>query len=290
MALGWIAGVIGAISGVAGAASQAQAQAEAYSRQEKYLDAQYGQDKLLYEFNWEETLRNYDHVKTGIQIKRAEEETIGRLKDAVSLDQYKYNLAVRDFDYLNQLKQYQQSEKVYATQRNFNNMAANLARESELARYQEIQTGAAFDMQDLVIEMMQQEGLQTARGVAGNSSARAANAVLSQVGRDQSVLAESLVSARKETNRNLRDISIQKYGADLSAEANRMLRPEAPPEIPVPYKTPRAFFQDPLEPKKGPPPVRGVNTSLPPSPLGIIGGITGGIASGITTGIAVKGR
>jgi hypothetical protein len=65
-----------------------------------------------------------------------------------------------------------------------------------------------------------------------------------------------------------------------------MLMPMKGPDIPVPYKTPRATFQDPLKPEKGPAPVRGVNTAPRPSGLGIAAAGIQGIASTINTGIS----
>ena len=103
---------------------------------------------------------------------------------------------------------------------------------------------------------------------------------MAQFGRNQAVLAESLVSARRQTDRNLERINIEKYGADLAADANRMLMPMRGPDIPVPYKTPRATFQDPLKPEKGPAPVRGVNTATRPSTLGTIANSVSSVVSG----------
>lgn len=276
-------GVLGAAGGIFGAVSQGNAQNEARARQEAYLKQQFEQDKKSYQFNWEESLRNYEHVKAQIAIQRAQEETIASLKDRMAADEYKYNLAIRDYDYLNSLRQYNESEKRYTNQRYFNNLAAGLAQESEQRRYQEIETSSAFDSQDMLIEMLQSEGMQQARGVAGRSSARATDSVLAAYGRNQAVLAESLVSAKRQSNMNMRDIALQKYGADLSAEANRMLMPTQGPELPAPYKTPRGVFLDPLEPRKGPAPVKGVNTVQGASPLGIVSGIAGSIAGGVST-------
>jgi hypothetical protein len=201
----------------------------------------------------------------------------------MSIDQYKYNLAIRDYEYLNQLKQYQESEKIYKKQMSFNNTAAEIAAESERQKLRETVMSTAFENQDMMIELLQQEGMMQARGASGNSVERQLNSAMSQFGRNQAVLAESIVSAKGQTNRNIDRINQDKYGADIAAEANRMLFPTLSPDIPVPYKTPRATFQNPLEPKKGPEPVKGVNTAPRANGLGIVAGALGGIVSGVET-------
>ncbi len=265
--------VIGAVLGlgasIAGSVAQNNATAQQRADVDKQLDNQYEQDKKVYEYNWDQSLREYEYLLQGVNIKRAEEETIGRLKDQMALDQYKYNLAIRDFDYQNSLRQYNESEKIYGKQLSFNQLAAQQAARSEQDKLRETFMSTAFENQDMMIEMLQQEGLIQARGVSGKSVDKLLQSAMSQFGRNQAVLAESLVSAERQTNRNLEKIRLDKYGADLAAEANRMLKPMLGPDIPIPYKTPRATFQDPLAPQKGPAPVRGVNTAARASGLGI---------------------
>lgn len=285
-----IGGVLAAGAGIAGAVGQANAQNEARATNEAYLKQQYEQDKKSYQYNWEESLRNYEHVKAQIAIQRAQEETTASLKDRMAGDEYKYNLAIRDYDYINNLRQYAESEKRFNNQRYYNSLASNMAMQSEQRKLQEIQTSTAFEGQDMLIEMLQEEGLQQAKGLSGKSSAKAVNAAMSAYGRNQAVLAESLVSAERSTRQNMGDIALQRYGADLSAEASRMLMPTIGPDLPKPYRTPRGVFLDPLTPRKGPAPVKGVNTVQGASPLGIVSGIVGGIASGFTTGRSLEKR
>lgn len=280
---------IGALFGIgaslAGAIANNNQMAQTRADYEKQLDQQFDQDKKAYEFNWQQSLREYEYLLEGVNIKRAEEETVGRLKDQMALDQYKYSLAIRDFDYLNSLRQYAESEKIYGKQLSFNQLAAQQAAQSEQDKLRETVMSTAFENQDMMVELLQQEGLMQARGVSGNSVGKQLQSAMAQFGRNQAVLAESLVSAERQTKRNMEKISLDKYGADLAAEANRMLMPTRGPDIPVPYKTPRATFQDPLKPEKGPAPVRGVNTAPRASGLGIAGAALGGIAATINTGI-----
>lgn len=284
MVIGIIAGVIGIGSAIAGAVGANEQASQARGDNDRLLDQQFEQDKKAYEFNWNESLREYDYLLKNVEIRRAEEETVGLLKDQMSLDQYKYNLAIRDYEFLNSLRQYKESEKIYGMQLSYNQQAAEQAAQSEYDKLRETVMASAFENQDMMVEMMQEQGAVQARGVSGRSTKKQLQSAMAQFGRNQAVLAESLVSAKRQTGRSLQDISINKFGADMAAEANRMLLPMRGPDIPVPYKTPRATFQDPVKPKKGPEPVRGVNTALRPSGLGIASAALGGISSAINTG------
>ena len=139
-------------------------------------------------------------------------------------------------------------------------MAAAAAREAESRKLQEAILETAFENQDLFVEMMQAEGQQQARGVSGRSAAKNVQSVLAEAGRSQAILSESLLSAKKNTAASMRKIAADKYGADIKAEANRMLMPERLPELPRPLAIPRAVFQNPRKPKKAPKPIKGVAT------------------------------
>jgi hypothetical protein len=84
------------------------------------------------------------------------------------------------------------------------------------------------------------------------------------LGRNQAILAESLLSAKADTESAIRKIATDKFGADLAAEANRMLRPDRLPQPPKPLTTPRAEYLKPRKPKKfdlGPEPIKGAMAS-----------------------------
>jgi hypothetical protein len=265
--------VIGAVLGlgasVAGAVAQNQQTSQQRADVDRQLDQQFAQDKKVYEYNWEQSLREYEYLLEGINIKRAEEESVGQLKDQLAIDQYNFNKASQDFTFLNDLRQFTESEKIYGKQLSFNQIAAQQAASAERDKLRETLIASSFENQDMVVELLQQEGALQARGVSGRSVGRQLQGAMAAFGRNQAVLAESLVSARRQTGKNLERIDIEKYGADIAADANRMLMPMKGPDLPVPYRTPRATFQDPLAPQRGPEPIRGVNTATRASGLGI---------------------
>lgn len=233
--------------------------------------------------NWKYTnkegKRDYEYQVKGVEIARQNEKAERQWRNQTAKQDWKSGMAIRDYEYRNQMRAYNKSEETYRQQLNFNNMAAQVARESEDRWLDERFKETAFQNQDLFVQMLQEEGKAAAMGQAGRSAGKTIQSVLAQAGRNQAILAESLYSAEKQHAVNLKKISADKYGADLQAEASRMLRPEISPALPKPLPLPKAIFQDPKKWKKTPKPRMGATTNA-----GTIGAITSS-ASSIIGGI-----
>lgn len=251
-----VAGVGAIFSGISGASSRSAARAA----EQKRIDNQYKYDSKNWKFGWKSTQREYNYRQKEAQNTRNNQESNLQYQEQTALRDYQYNLAIRDYDYKNQLRQYGESERIYGLQLGFNNQSAQQALASEETRFNEILTGMAFDQQDMLVKMLQEEGQLQARGVSGRSAAKGLGSALASYGRNQAVLAESLVSATRDSNNNRRQIALDKYGADLNAQSRRMLKPLLAPAPMAPLKMPRATILDPLKPKKPPKPIKGTNT------------------------------
>lgn len=256
MAFPWgaVLGIGGSLLGAFGSNQQADRQAAA---QREAINRQFEYDQSVWKFNRNEQKADYKWLKRGVQLQRRNQEAELGYREATQLQDYQHGLKIQDYEYRSQLRQYNESERIYGLQLKFNNMAAAAAREAESRKLQEAILETAFENQDLFVEMMQAEGQQQARGVSGRSAAKNVQSVLAEAGRSQAILAESLLSAKKNNAASMRKIAADKYGADIRAEANRMLMPERLPELPRPLAIPRAVFQDPRKPKKAPKPIKG---------------------------------
>lgn len=285
MALAAIGLGISAVSaglGIFGAAQSDSAAEEAARAQHKYQTKawQMGKDRLK---------ADYRHTRQGVKIARQNEETLGAFKDATNLRDWQYQLKIQDFEHAMQMRQYAKSEQLYGQQLSYNKLASEAAREAEMRRLEDATNEIAFQNQDIVIKAMEAEGVAAVKGQQGRSAGKGDQVVLASLGRNQAILVESMLSARGETKAALNKIAADKFGADIAAEAARMLKPERLPRPPKPLTTPRAVFQDPRKPEKfdfGPKPIRGaVASSLP----GAIASNLGGLASGIA-GLATQSR
>jgi len=279
-----IGGLFGLASGAVQASAQRREAEKARKAEQKRINEQYKYDKKVDDFNWETILRQYDYGKQEVALARQNQEMLLGYQEATATRDYQYQLTIRDFDYNNQVRQYNESERIYGLQLQFNNQAAAVAKEAEALRFQDILNGMAFEQQDLFVKMLQEEGQAQATGQPGRSAKKVIGSVLASYGRNQAILAESLVSAKKANAMALKQIDTEKYGADLSAEARRMLKPMKAPAPMAPLKMPRSLFLDPLEPKRGPKPMKGVNTVQVPSGLSFASNLINSTMSGISFG------
>lgn len=248
--------VMGGISAITGASQQNAARAA----EQKRIDQQYKYDRKLDRFTWNQTKRDYRYRKREVDVQRSNQEANLSYLDETNRRNYAYDLAIRDYDYNNQVRQYNESERIYGLQRGFNVRAEIEAYAAEDRRMQEIVTGMAFDQQSMLVDLIQEEGKSIARGVAGRSAAKNLGSVVASYGRNQAILAESLVSANRDSDANRRKIALDRYQADLNAESRRMLQPLKAPAPMAPLTMPRAKLLDPMKPKRGPKPIKGVNT------------------------------
>lgn len=262
--------ISGAIGIAGGMASDAAANAA--------MERQYEYDTKVWKFNWQESKRDYKHAKRGVNIARKNEAAERGWRDETALNDWNHGMAIRDYEYNMQMKAYNKSEDTYKQQLNFNNMAASVAMESENRWLDERFTEAAFQNQDLLVQSLQLEG-EAALTQSGNSAGKAIQSAMAQAGRNQAILAESITSAQKQSAVNMKKIQSDKYGADIQAEASRMLKPEITPALPKPIKLPTTIFQDPRKPRKPPKPIKGATTNA-----GLISGAVKG-AQGIVDAI-----
>jgi hypothetical protein len=268
MVLGAI--ISGAIGIAGGMASDAAANAAA-ARQHAY-------DTAVWKYNWKESRRDYKHAKKGVDIARKNEAAERNWRDTTALNDWNHGMAIRDYEYKNQMRAYNKSEETYKQQLSFNNMAAQVAMESEDRWLDERFKETAFQNQDILVQMLQEEG-QAGLLQAGKSAGKAVHSVLAQAGRNQAILVESLTSAQKQHSVNIKKIKTDKYGADIQAEANRMLKPEIAPALPKPIPLPTTIFQDPRKPRKPPKPIKGAtsNAGAISGAVGAAQGIVGAI-------------
>jgi hypothetical protein len=256
-----------AAAGIFGGAQQDAAANRAAAAQDKY-------NRRLYKYNRRQARRDYRYQKESINIARQNNESELTWRERTAQQDWEYGLKIQDYEYRNQMQQYAKSEQVYKMQRQFNEIAASDARSAEQRKLQETFTEMAFDNQDLFVKMLQEEGQAMSLGQSGRTSSKILASAIAGYGRNQAILAESLLSAEKQNKINMKKIATDKYGADLAAEANRMIRPERLPSLPKPFAMPRTVFQKPQKPRKPPRPIASARTSA-----GVMSGISSGIGA-----------
>lgn len=180
-----------------------------------------------------------------------------------AIKNWKYNQAIKDYEYNAVVQRYAKSVENTENQLIFNNIAAIDAYEAEQASLNEIITEDAFNRQGDLVDRLQQEG-QAALGQAGVSRNKAIQSRLAGIGRNAAIADASLASSVEQSQRNMRSIAMQKFGADMQAKASMMIRPQPLPDIPRPEMGPDMIFVEPM--KATPsyvPPAQQVSTMAP---------------------------
>ena len=118
------------------------------------------------------------------------------------------------------------------------------------------------------IENLIETGTLAASGITGRSGKKAAQAQMAALGRNQAVMTESMVSASRNTQANIRNINHELMEANQVAKSRRMFKPEYGPAPVKPLATPISDYEFPRELQDfdfGPKPIRGQKSTFTPS-------------------------
>ena len=163
-----------------------------------------------------------------------------------SLRNWKYNQAIRDYEYKSVVERYGRSVENTENQLIFNSIAAIDAYEAEQSAAQDILVEDAFGKQASMEERLQAQG-EAQMGQAGVSRNKRIQSRLAGIGRNETIDKASIKSALMQSQRNMRQIDLQKYAADMAAKASMMIRPEAIPDLPKPELGPDRIFVEPIK-------------------------------------------
>ena len=253
LALGLGSSLLGGIGG--------QAEADA---QNQMVEDQYAYDMDSWRYGKKTLKADYKHNVKQWRLNKDNNKKVSQWQDKTNKQDWQYNLKIQDHEYASQMRQYNKSNEIADQQLTFNAMAQQVANEAEYRKLEDSTKEIAFQNQDLIIKAVQAEGAAAVKGQQGRSANKAGQAELASLGRNQAILAESLLSARGDTEAAMKKIATDRFGADLAANAARMLKPERLPSPPKPLTTPKTKFIKPRRPQKydfGPKPIKGAKAS-----------------------------
>jgi len=277
-----IGGLIGGSKAASAAKKQAQAQNEATQRQFFY-------DNERWQYDKQKIIADRDQAIKDIQNQAINEGKIADYKDASNLQRYNYDLLINQRQQESLDQQYIRSEQVFNKQSELNSLEAQAAAETQYRQLNEVRAEAAFDVQDLYIKNLQEEGRIRSRISSGRSGSKVTQAQYANYGYQLAMINETVASAGRNARASLEDIDRDKLSADLAAYASKMLDPGVLPDPITPIETPRASYIMPralAEYDFGPQPVLGAIAS-PSAAAGQVWGTTianvaGSIGSGLT--------
>ena len=154
-------------------------------------------------------------------------------QNEASIRNYKYQLKVRRRNWDRERERYAHQVTQYKTQSMENEAAAQRAYVSEQQRLNNIYKRASFAKQDQLVKLAQSTGQMAARGATGRSAQRLDTSVVSQFGRNQAIMAESLLGANQAYRTRTQGIRRELIGAQNQAFSQVAYAPEpgvAPPQ------------------------------------------------------------
>ncbi len=243
MAVPW--GAIQAGAAIFGAFSAKSSADKAAKQQNEYVQRQFEYDTEMWEMGKEKLAADWAFAYDTYELRKENEQKIADYTDAMNLRRYNYDLKIVKAQNEANKKAYAKSEYLYGQQLNFNHQAAADAAEEALIKQQEINQEIAFKNTDSIIKSIEAQGELAVTAQAGGSASKQAQALLAAKGRNEAQLSESLFSSNRSTYMALKSISRDKYGADLAAFANKMMKPGTVPDPIKPLPTPVAEFQPP---------------------------------------------
>lgn len=244
------------VGGLFGRSSASKARNE----EKAFLRKKYNEyDLPLWEMQKERLIADRDELIRSIKLKQANELKLADFKDKNNLRNYQQSLKIRDFEIEQQRRLFNKSEGLYAE-------AVRSGYEQANVQMFETKQQYAFQNESNIIESIQKKGELAVKSQAGKNLVKAAQSQLADEGRQMAIMTESIVSADRSTRMQLRQHLIK-------SEAQRMLKPQAPPMPLKPLKTPVADYEMPRALQDfdfGPKPIEGVATTQVPSLGGII--------------------
>ena len=240
----WVGALVGAAVGVAGsiiggnkaasaAEDQANAQNEAAYRRHQYDMEMWGMKKQQLQAQREESIDN-------ILARYKDEGKIRAYNEAANEKRYQYDLKIKQSQELGDAVAFQRSEDIYTDTTNLNAVSAKAAMESEITKFQLVQDENRYDANEAYLEQLQAEGELRARLASGGTARKATQTTLADYGRQMEMLSASEESTKRNTREVLKEILRDKYSADISAYAAKMLKPGVLPDpirpepIPIP--------------------------------------------------------
>jgi len=148
----WIAGVSAAAS-IGSSIFGAVGASQSNSKANKAAEEQFKQAEELYEYDWESSLRKYEYAKAAVDLERQTSENIRTYKTELAKKAWEHQNQIREFDYVNKVKQFNRAEEQFEDQRAINTVSSILAQEESTRSFNEAQIANMFQKEDLARDL-----------------------------------------------------------------------------------------------------------------------------------------
>lgn len=239
----------------------------AYSRNKAAKKAQKTQEKNIeanYEFQWGdsdsdelggEALRKYEYNVEGLEITKRNQEANLAYQEANLVQAYDFQMGIRNYEYSQAVRAYDQSVSRAVRQEEFNDTAEQFAlldqdrliheqllsldfdRQETILNYRvaaagfgmekrQAKTKAAIEAQATRVSALKAQGAAGARGQSGRSAAKDIQGIVAEAGARQGAIIEQFMYDTESSERSLFGLNnqflIDKAGYETSVESAKM--------------------------------------------------------------------
>ena len=215
-----------------------------YARKEAKRINEYNQ--AVYKFEGEEMERSYNYAVDGLEINKRNNERNLRFQEASRAQEWNFGMAIRDYQYQQDLKEYAQSKAQYDAQKGFNELGEGFAnlqqdrymmeqkiglqfdREQTFVKFagavsglglqrQKVRTAAASQLSQEGLQSLKQQGQMAALGQSGRSSAKTLNAAMMEYAAKEADIINTLIVDEAKIDLDLLLANQQKMQDDFAA-------------------------------------------------------------------------
>ena len=265
--MGWPLAIGMVASSLIGGVSSRNEQKRASREEDKHLDELLEYETQGWDMRRSLTIAQRDEGIRGIKLAQRNEQKRAAFTDANNMQAHALATAIYHHQNKQWDREYQKSEELYSDSLSLNARSAQLAREDEVRALQEERQKYAFQNENAIIENLIATGSIASSGLTGRSAAKAGQAQMAALGKNQAVMRASMVSASKDSQATIRSINHELNEANTVAKSRRMLRPEYGPAPVKPLATPISDYEFPRELQDfdfGPKPIRGAKSTHVP--------------------------
>tara|TARA_R100000781_G_scaffold16519_1_gene13442 strand:+ start:70 stop:942 length:873 start_codon:yes stop_codon:yes gene_type:complete len=199
---------------------------------------QFEYDTRKWEMGKDKLLANREYAIQQIQSNAANDRKVADFRDAQNLQQYAYQLQIRNTEQASLNAQFGKSNQLYSDQLTLNNLSAEAARVDEYHRDEDIRIEARFNTRDAQLQAIRDEGTLRSRGMKGRSAAKGIQATYADLSRQLDLIDATVDSSGRATLSAIEEISRDHVSANLAAYAQKMLDPGTLPMPITPLPTP----------------------------------------------------
>ena len=149
----WVLPAIGAATGLASTIFGVMGANASNSAANDAAENQYEQAKKIYEFDWDNTLRQYEYAQVQLGVEKQADANLRAYKEANLRQQYESQNQRREYEYKNRVDAFNRSEDIFQQQMQVNSFSSMLAHDDANRFFEEQQIANNFSKETVTRDL-----------------------------------------------------------------------------------------------------------------------------------------